>query len=98
MTKTIHGDARGEVEVLIALGVPQRAPQSVCEYWSGAAPVSAEDALILILAHGVRVNRGLGYHWGGGDSLSAGEAGGPGVKHTGAGGERPACMGIRIEG
>ena len=60
MSEAVDGDSRGEVEVFLALGVPHLTTQAVGEHRSVTASVRAQDALVLILAHRVGVNRAVG--------------------------------------
>ena len=55
VSEAVDGDARGEVEVLLALGVPHLAPEAVREHGRGAATVRAEDALVLVFTDRIRV-------------------------------------------
>ena len=60
--EAVHRDARAEVEVLFALGVPHLAPEAVREHRRvESAAVGVDHALVLVLAHSVRVHgRGRG--------------------------------------
>ena len=70
MPEAVHGDARGEVQVLAPLGVPDDAALAVREHGRGAATVRPEDALALVLPHGLGVDASRGV----GDGLRAPDA------------------------